>query len=218
MGEERAPHAHLTLLAVALLWNWDSVALLLGAGFLGILRPHEIRQLRYADFQTPTLLMSTRATLFITVRAPKMRRITAKRAYTRIDELGFVRFADAFIGEAPLEGFIFGGSYAHFRLVFRALLQELRLPVDGPLALSWGSCRPGGATWLLRAADDPELVRFRGRWASSRMLEVYVQEVGAVSLLPLLGAEVRERVAALAAAAPYLLADAALRLRTRTGP
>ncbi len=194
------------------------MALLLGAGFLGILRPHEIRQLRYADFQTPTLLMHTRATLFITVRAPKMRRITAKRAYTRVDEPGFVDFADAFIGERPREGFIFGGSYAHFRLVLRALLIELHLPVDGPLALTWGSCRPGGATWLLRASDDPDLVRFRGRWASSRMLEIYVQEVGASALLPVLGAEVRERVAALAAAAPHLLADAALRLRARSTP
>ena len=71
---------------------------------------------------------------------------------------------------------------------------------------------------LLRSTDNPELVRFRGRWASSRMLEIYVQEVGATSLLPLLERGVRERVAALAAAAPWLLADAALRLRSAVRP
>ena len=90
--------------------------------------------------------------------------------------------------------------------------------MDGPLALSWGSCRPGGATGLLRATDNPESVRFRGRWASSRMLEVYVQEVGAVSLLPALSVEERERVRVLAAAAPALLARARLRLRNGEAP
>ena len=142
-----------------------------------------------------------------------MRRVTAKRAYTRIDQPGFVDFADAFVAHFPAAAPVFNGTYAQFRAAFRALGAELGLPLDGPLALTWGSCRPGGATWLLRASDNPELVRFRGRWASSRMLETYVQEVGAVSLLPVLSDDVRTRVRTLAAAAPYLLARATLRLR-----
>ena len=216
------PHAHrnampeqifLAMMSVALAWGLDHVALLLGAGFLGLLRAQEIRNLRFHDFLTPTRLMAADPVLLITVRAPKMRRITAKRSYTRVDQPGFVDFADAYVAHFNPTIAVFNGTYAQFRHIVRALAAELGLPLDGPLALTWGSCRPGGATWLLRASDNPELVRFRGRWASNRMLETYVQEVGAVSLLPVLSSEVRARVRALASAAPGLLARATRRLR-----
>ena len=64
---------------------------------------------------------------------------------------------------------------------------------------------------MLRVTDSPELVRFRGRWASQRMLEVYVQELGAVALLPRLAPALRQRIQALAELAPGLLARAASR-------
>ena len=50
------------------------------------------------------------------------------------------------------------------------------------------------------------------------MLETYVQEVGAASLLPALGGDVLERVRILAAAAPALLARATQRLRDSGAP
>ena len=40
-----------------------------------------------------------------------------------------------------------------------------------------GSLRPGGATWLLHRAEQPELVRRRGRWLSARTMEIYLEEV-----------------------------------------
>jgi len=196
----------------------NHLVLLLGTGFLGLLRAHEIRNLTFGDFLTPTRLLSEECTLFVTIRAPKMRRITAKRSHTRIDQPGFVAFADAYVDLQPSAAPVFSGTHAQFRTLFRVLTAELGIPVDGPLSLSWASCRPGGATWLLRATDNPEVVRFRGRWASSRMLETYVQEVGAVSLLPALSNDVRERVRTLAAAAPALLARATHRLRNSGAP
>ena len=45
------------------------------------------------------------------------------------------------------------------------------------------------------------------------MLEVYVQEVGALTIMPLLEDEVRQRICDLATAAPGLLALAASRWR-----
>ena len=201
----------LAMLSVALLWGLDHLAVLIGTGFLGLLRPHEIRSLRFVDFQTPSKLMSSAPCAYITIRAPKMRRITARRSYTRVDDPAFVSFLDAYIGDDGSNEFIFNGGYHIFRRMFKALADELRLPRSGALALSWGSLRPGGATWLLRAADSPELVRFRGRWANSRMLEIYVQEVGATALLPALEGSVRQRIHDLAMAAPSLLAQAASR-------
>ena len=204
----------LALMTVALTWEFDHLAVLLGAGFLGLLRPSEIRALRFNDFLTPRRLMSRSSKpLLITIRAPTMRRVTARRAYTRIDELGFIDFVDAYIGEDPSDQFVFNGTYATFRFAFQALAREVGLPTAGPIALSWGSLRPGGATWMLQSTDNPELVRFRGRWANRRMLEIYVQEVGACTMLPSLSADVRERVARLASAAPAILAIAASRNR-----
>ena len=140
-----------------------------------------------------------------------MRRITAKRAYTRIDESGFVRFADAFVPVVAPETYVFDGNYAQFRAAFIAITRELRLPSSGSASLTWGFLRPGGATWLIRKTDSPDLVRFRGRWTNHRMLEIYVQEVGAVSMLTALRVETRDRIQTLAAAAPALLARAASR-------
>ena len=45
------------------------------------------------------------------------------------------------------------------------------------LVLDLSSFRPGGATWLPQASDNPELVRRRGRWLSPKVMEIYLQEV-----------------------------------------
>ena len=40
----------LALVSIALLWRMDHSALMIGAGFLGLLCPHAVRQLHYVDF------------------------------------------------------------------------------------------------------------------------------------------------------------------------
>ena len=201
------------MMAVALGWGWYDIAFLLGAGFLGLLRVHEFRSLTYGYFLTPSRLLSAAGPMYITVVKPKMRRLTARRSYTRIDDPTFVLFAEAFAASGRDSQLIFQGPYARLRRIFIAICEAVGLaPHDGH-GLSWGSLRPGGATWLYRCTDNSELVRFRGRWASARMLETYIQEVGAVSLLPSLHPSLRERILHLAGLAPGLLADAALRCR-----
>lgn len=36
--------------------------------------------------------------------------------------------------------------------------------------------RPGGATFLLQLTENGDFVRSRGRWLSSKVLEIYIQE------------------------------------------
>ena len=91
--------------------------------------------------------------------------------------------------------------------MFNAICAEIGVPHGGPEGLTLGSLRPGGATWLYRVTDNTEMVRFRGRWASLRMLEVYIQEVGATSILPNLPGNVRACVRQLADYAPHELAS-----------
>ena len=202
----------LALLSLALLWGWHDMAVLLGTGFLGMLRPHELRGLRARDFLTPRRLLSDFPAMYVVISAPKMRKLTARRAYTRIDELGFVEYIDALLGLFPEDCVIYPGTYAQLRHCFNLMCSALDLPIGAPTGLTLGSLRPGGATWLFRLTDDSEKVRFRGRWTSHRMLEIYIQEIGASALVPSLPAPTRERVAALAKAAPGLLAAAAAAL------
>lgn len=156
--------------------------------------------------------------MFVVIQKPKMRRLGPRRSYVRIDEPGFIEFVDALLPWLPESGPIYHGTYDHLRLLFRALCDELSLPTSGESPLTLGSLRPGGATWLYRRADSPDLVRFRGRWASPRMLEIYIQEVGAASMAPALPQHVWARLQRLAAVAPAALAQAAADLRCPPPP
>ena len=188
------------------------VALLLITGFVGLLRVHELRWLRFGSFLTPRILMSDDPVMFVVIDKPKMRRLAARRAYARIDDPGLIQFAEAYATGCSPDALVFDGSYHELRNIFNALCAEVGLPAGGPSGVSLGSLRPGGATWLYKLTDNSELVRFRGRWASLRMLEIYIQEVGAASILPRLPPAARVRISSLAAAAPAILADFIARL------
>ena len=197
----------LAMVTVAVRWNLPNVALLIASGFLGLLRVHELRSLRFGSFLTPQRVLSDDRVLFSVIDKPKMCRLTARRACTRIDDAGVVDFAEHVVSKFPPQDLVFNGSYHELRAVFNAISAEIGLPHGGPDGLTLGSLRPGGATWLYKVTDNSELVRFRGRWASLRMLEIYIQEVGASSILPGLPESVRTRIRLLADYAPHALAS-----------
>ena len=67
--------------------------------------------------------------------------------------------------------------------------------------------RTGGAThFFIEAEGDVERCRWQGRWAStSRTLEIHLQEVAALTVLPSLGVPYRDRVQLFASAAEAVL-------------
>lgn len=197
----------LAMVTVALQWNLPHVALLIATGFMGLLHVHELRWLRFGSFVTPSLMLVDDCTMFVVIEKPKMRRLGARRSYVRVDDPGLVAFAERFAAVFPPNAFVFEGTYVQLRDVFAALCREVGVPAGAPGGLKLGSLRPGGATWLYRATDCTETVRFRGRWASHLMLEIYIQEVGAASVLPRLSSAARGRIGSLAAAAPQVLAN-----------
>ena len=81
-------------------------------------------------------------------------------------------------------------------------------PVKDGVGLTLASLRPGGATFWYARTDATERVRFRGRWASGRMLGTYIHEVNARSVMPALHPEARQKLQRFASAAPALLAAA----------
>ena len=65
--------------------------------------------------------------------------------------------------------------------------------------------RTGGATALFEDCQSLDPVAWRGRWATRRTLEVYIQEIGPAALLAEASADARYRIDRFAAALPSLL-------------
>jgi integrase len=163
---------------VAAHWRWSDVAALLLIGFLGMLRPGEGLALRFADV---TFTTSSRGLVlaFVFVGSQKTRRLAARRQHVRLDDQFVVPLLAAAWPKsmAALQRRIFGGSRLQWNSCFTALVRELHLEGGMAARLTPACLRPGGATWYYQETDSPEQVRFRGRWLSSRMLEIHIQEV-----------------------------------------
>eukprot|EP00971_Amphidinium_carterae_P028957 569401-Amphidinium_carterae.1 len=80
------------------------------------------------------------------------------------------------------------------RSMFSALLKFFGLPEGDGLGFTLASLRAGGATWMFQTTRSHDTVRWRGRWASHRTVEIYIQEVAAQTVLPSLPAAVRSKL------------------------
>ena len=60
--------------------------------------------------------------------------------------------------------------------------------------LDLGSLRAGGASWLLMTSEDSEMTRRRGRWITSKIMEIYVQEVSSLQFMPSLPSDVKNLI------------------------
>ena len=95
-----------------------------------------------------------------------------------------------------------------FRQRFKAVLHEVGIREDiipGVKNLDPGSLRAGGATWALTMTEDAELIRRRGRWLTSKTMEIYIQEVSATLYMSQLPGSTRDRILTLAGAFPGIL-------------
>ena len=64
---------------------------------------------------------------------------------------------------------------------------------DAP-PFSLASLRPGGTTYWLQTTEDAEFVRRKGRWLSTRVLEVYLREVTFATYTKTMSKESQSRV------------------------
>ena len=88
-------------------------------------------------------------------------------------------------------------SGSTLRSRFNKLLEKLALPCrahDVPKPLSLASFRPGGATWLLAECENIDLIKRRGRWASEKVMNCYLQEVTASTYMMEVSSVARERI------------------------
>ena len=80
---------------------------------------------------------------------------------------------------------------------------------------SLSSLRPGGATFYLQFTEDAEYVRRKGRWLSTRVLEIYLQEASVATYHDKLSPWTRSRIEELCKQFPGILSRAQFLRKSR---
>ena len=192
----------LGLIAVCLLWGWPRVAGALAVTWGGLLRIGET-------------LQSLRSDLLL--KEPKTRFRQARHQSVRIDQPDLLRLIDSVFGSLRPHEKLWPWSGQTLRNRFRAICKAIHLPTErapGRPHLELASLRAGGATWLMLQTEDAELTRRRGRWLSSKIAEIYIQEASALQLLPTLDAVSRSLVFQALSSFPTLVQKAEFFLKT----
>lgn len=214
------PHRHhpalpasvlLAMLSVALMWGWPFKAGILALTWNGILRIGETLMAQRKDLVLIKDSMPGINFILLRIKMPKTRGRSAKHQAARVDPIDMIQLITGVFEHLHPDAKLWPFSASTLRKRFNNLLEAVGLKggdhgeVRG---FDLASLRPGGATHLLLRTEDPELIRRRGRWLSSRVMEIYLQEVMATTYIQKLSPTVRAKILRLAAAFPHVLAQA----------
>ena len=207
MAEE--PHVHhraipkgvlLALLSLALAWGWVVEAAVFALSWCGLLRIGEAVAAERRDLVLPCDASPGTPFALLTIRSPKTRGRAARHQSARIDPPDVIQLLSlAFRGLRPGEK-LWNGSSETLRRRLNTLQLRLDLVEQGKPCFDLSSFRPGGATWMIQATENSELVRRRGRWLSTRVMDIYLQEVVATTFIPALDPRKRSVLEGLSAA------------------
>ena len=192
------PQVLLACVTCCLTWGWARVAGCLALAWAGLLRAGEIFQSKRQDLQLPSDLGGTTPFILLAINEPKTRFSAARHQAAKVDIPDVISVCELAFRSLPPSAFLWPLSPQTLRVRFKAVFAGMR-----PLDL--GSLRPGGATYIMQMTESGDLVQRRGRWASFRIMSIYIQEVAAVSFLAKLPAEKRQHVLSVAACFPWTL-------------
>lgn len=185
-GQCRAVLPAIAIRAVATigaLWGACKWSVLVLLGFSAMLHPGELILLCRRDLVFPSDVANDMACMFIHLQNPKTARF-ARRQHARIDDSQVIRLAEAAFGSLDLGSRLFPGSMASFRRFWNSVMQRLGIPFkQSEKGATPGSLRGSGATYMYTCTQDIPLIAWRGRWARTKTLEFYLQEVAAQLLL-----------------------------------
>ena len=207
--------------ATALLWGWPTEAAILLMTWCGICRVGEVLGALRRDLVLPRDSVPGIEYSLLQIRQPKTRGSAARHQAARIDPADVNLLLDAVFKYKPLDERLWMLSPSTLRKRFGMLQKALGLPCDKTDSFKpydLGSLRPGGATFLLQKFEDSELVRRRGRWLSSRVLEIYLQEVAVATFSNRLPPGVYDKILKLSQAFPSVLTRALYFLETAIPP
>ena len=176
----------LAVITTCFVWGWPREAACFALAWGALLRMGEIYQAKRKDLVLPSDVDFSVDFILLKIHEPKTRFRAARHQAGKMDQPDLMQVVTiGFSKLAPWEQlWPFSGST--LRNWLGKILSSLDLPHKNgqiPKPMSLASFRPGGATWLIGVSESAELVRRRGRWASFRIMEIYLQEVGAATYL-----------------------------------
>ena len=192
------PHQILVaMIASAWCWGWTKEAAIFALAFGGLLRIGEVLQSRRADLLLPEDVNGTISHILLRIKEPKTRFRAARHQSARIEQPDLIEIIRIGLGQLRSDEWLWHMSGSTLRSRFNKLLEKLALPCkahDAPKPLSLASFRPGGATWLLAECENIDLIKRRGRWASEKVMNCYLQEVTASTYMMEVSSVARERI------------------------
>ncbi|CAE7658405.1 Clec4e [Symbiodinium microadriaticum] len=183
-------------LCLATLWGWYDWTGVVLLGFLAMLHPAEMLALTRRDLVFPADSFHHVSALFVYLKNPKTARF-ARRQHGKIDDFSAISVIHRIFGHLGPDDKLFPASMHTFRRLWDLVMERLGIPCRAALrGATPGVLRGSGATHFYQQSENLQLLAWRGRWARSKTLEYYLQEVAAQMLLSELPPESRSRILA----------------------
>ena len=203
----------LAVLSTMLIWGWTREAACMALAWGSLLRIGEVLNATRKDLILPDDVAGSISYTLLRIKEPKTRFRAARHQAGKMEQPDLISVVQ--LGFAKLKNSepLWHLSGATLRHRLEKVLAALGLPYRSgqkPKALTLASLRAGGATWLITATESADLVKRRGRWASHRIMEIYLQEVSAATYLNDLDRHVRQQVLEAMELFPEVLQNALL--------
>ena len=189
--------------SLGLAWGWFRWTAILLASFYSISRAGELLRALRSDVLTPADLLDEQEKIYIRITEPKSRKRGARTQHVTIDNDLCIRFVAWVWSKLQRQDPLYSGSAGAFRSRWNATLRHLG--VSAVHRLTPGSLRAGGAVAAHRRGMHISDLMWRMRLQHVQTLTHYLQETTAISILPALSGDVRDKIQALRAALPLLL-------------
>eukprot|EP00435_Cladocopium_sp_Y103_P050885 s1879_g15.t1 len=201
----------LAVLTTSMIWGWTQFAGVVALMWAGLLRPGEVLSATRSDLLLPIDGDATIPFGLLSIRDPKTRLTHARHQSAKIDAPDLLRVITLFLGPLKQHQQLWPMSGNTLRSRLYSVLQALKLPATvynncRPLELA--SIRAGSATWLMSTLENPEFLQRRGRWANKKMMDIYVQEITAVTYLQRIPSEAKATILTVADSFVRVLAKA----------
>ena len=193
----------LAISSLAMLWAWPVEAGIFLLTWAGLLRIGEVIGAYRRDLILPRDAAPGTFCALLRITTPKTRGRAARHQSARIDQSDLVEYLSVVFGHYKADQKLWPMSASTLRKRLNLLQSALGLPTTrshDSLPFDLGSFRPGGATDMLQRFEDSELVRRRGRWVSTKVLEIYLQEVSTAVFRTKLDRTTRSKIDRLAQA------------------
>ena len=203
--QHRVPIPEPLVLAVAALgylWKWPRFSSIVLLSFYGILRIGEALKAERRDLLTPVDLLDDSEKIYLKISQPKTRRRGPRIQYSTFENRELMPLLLDTWQHLQASEKLCPCSPGSFRRRWDAILAKIGVQVHHHLTP--GSLRGGGAVSAHKRGVSINDILWKMRLQNQKTLSYYLQEMTAVSLLPMLGPETRANIAILQRLIPLL--------------